>query len=161
MIISAIVLALVLGAFIFLILPPWMACGFGRHLRAPDRARLRRLRRAARPSQAISAGVARCADAQLVSAVPVENEAIYVWLMPEASESCAYVLPWSLRAAQQLQEAMSQAEADGTAVRMSVPLESSLEDREPMFHAMPQLAMPPKDYQPGNPLVHRQPDKTS
>jgi hypothetical protein len=76
----------------------------------------------------------KLADAQVVSAVPVENKAIYVWLvMPESSEPCAYVLPWSLQAAQQLQEAMSQAEADGTAVRMTMPFESSLEDREAMF----------------------------
>ena len=30
-----------------------------------------------------------------------------------------------------------------------------------MFYAMPQPAMPPKDYQEGSPLVHRQPDQTS
>ena len=53
------------------------------------------------------------------------------------------------RRPQQLQEAMSQAEADGTAVRMAMPFESSLDDREPMFYAMPQPAMPAKDYQEG------------
>ena len=94
--------------------------------------------------------------------MPVENEAIYVWLiMPGSSEPSAYVLPWSVEAAQQLQDAMSQAEADGTAVRMAMPFESSLDDREPMFYAMPQPAMPPKDYPDGSPLVHRQPDQTS
>jgi hypothetical protein len=56
---------------------------------------------------------------------------------------------------------MSQAEADGTAVRMAMPFESSLEDSEPMFYAMPQPAMPPKDYQNESPLVHRQADETS
>ena len=56
---------------------------------------------------------------------------------------------------------MSQAEADGTAVRMAMPFDSSLEDSEPMFYAMPQPAMPPKDYQEDSPLVHRQPDQTS
>jgi hypothetical protein len=102
------------------------------------------------------------ANAEVVSAVPVENKAIYVWLiMPDSSEPCAYVLPWSLQAAQQLQEAMSQAEANGTAVRMTMPFESSLDDREPMFYAMPQPAMPPKDYQEGGPLIHRQPETTS
>ena len=44
------------------------------------------------------------ADAQVLSAMPVENEAIYVWLvMPGATEPCAYVLPLSLEAAQRLQ----------------------------------------------------------
>ena len=72
------------------------------------------------------------ADAEVLSAVPVENEAIYVWLvMPDSLEPRAYVLPWSVQAAQQLQEAMSQAEAEGTAVRMTLPFEPSLDDREP------------------------------
>jgi hypothetical protein len=44
---------------------------------------------------------------------------------------------------------------------MTMPFESSLDDREPMFYAMPQPAMPPKDDQEGSPLVHRQPDETS
>ena len=84
--------------------------------------------------------------------MPVENEAIYVWLvMPGATEPCAYALPWSLEAAQQLQDAMNQAEADGTAVLMGMPFEASLDDREPMFYAMPQPAMPPKDYPEGAP----------
>jgi hypothetical protein len=97
-----------------------------------------------------------------VSAVPVENQAIYVWLMmPNSSEPCAYVLPWSLAVRQQLQQAMSQAEADRTAVRIVMPFESSLDNREPMFYAIPWPAVPPKDYQEGSPLVHRQPDETS
>jgi hypothetical protein len=44
---------------------------------------------------------------------------------------------------------------------MAMPYESSLDHREPMFYAMPQPAMPPKDYPEGSPLVHRQPDETS
>jgi hypothetical protein len=161
MIISAAILALLLGAFVFLILP---RAGLARRklsggifvvlieviygggidlLGRPKPLRL------------------EAADAQVVSAMPVENEAIYVWLiMPDSSEPCAYVLPWSLQAAQQLQEAMSQAEAEGTGVRMTMPFGASLDDREPMFYAMPQPAMPPKDYQ-GGPLVHRQPDTAS
>jgi hypothetical protein len=90
--------------------------------------------------------------------VPVEHEAIYLWLvMPDSLEPRAYVLPWSMQAAQQLQEAMSQAEADGTAVRMTMPFEPSLDDREPMFYALPQPAMPPKDYRGAPPLVYEQP----
>ena len=34
-------------------------------------------------------------------------------------------------------DAMNQAEADGTAVLMGMPFEASLDDREPMFYAMP------------------------
>ena len=165
MIISAIVFALLLGAFVFLILPRaglarrtlsvgmfvvLIAVVYGGCIELLGRPKPLRLE------------WRDAADAEVVSAVPVENKAIYVWLiMPDSSEPCAYVLPWSLQAAQQLQEAMSQAEADGTAVRMTMPFESSLDDREPMFYAMPQPAMPPKDYQHGSPLVHQQPDQTS
>lgn len=160
MILSAILFALLLGTFVFLILP-----------------------RAALARRALSVGIfvlliavvyggsiellgrpkplrlewREAADAQVVSAVPIENEAIYVWLiMPASSEPIAYVLPWSVQVAQQLQEAMSQAEADGTAVRMAMPFEPSLDEREPMFYAMPQPSMPPKDYQAESPLVLRQ-----
>jgi hypothetical protein len=165
MIISAIIFASLLGAFIFLILPRaglarrtlsvsifvlLIAVVYGGSIELLGRPKPLRLE------------WRDAADAEVVSAVPVENKAIYVWLiMPDSSEPCAYVLPWSLQTAQQLQEAMSQAEADGTAVRMVMPFESSLEDREPMFYAMPQPAMPPKDYRGGSPLVHRQTDETS
>jgi hypothetical protein len=164
MIVSAIVFALLLGAFIFLILPRaglvrralsvgifvlLIALVYGGSIELLGRPKPLRLE------------WRDAADARVVSALPVENEAIYVWLMmSESSEPCAYALPWSLQAAQQLQEAMSQAEAAGTTVRMTMPFEASLDDREPMFYAMPQPAMPPKEYQEGSPLVHRQPDET-
>ena len=61
------------------------------------------------------------AKAQVVGAVPIENEAIYVWLTTAGSpEPRAYVLPWSQQAAQQLQDAMGKAEADGTGVEMKM-----------------------------------------
>jgi hypothetical protein len=161
MIISAIVFALLLGTFIFLILPRaglarralsvgifvlLIAVVYGGAIELLGRPKPLRLE------------WRDAADAQVLSAVPVENEAIYLWLIrPDSSEPRAYVLPWSVQAAQQLQEAMSQAQADGTAVRMTMPFESGLEDREPMFYAMPQPAMPPKDYQGEPPLVY-QPD---
>jgi hypothetical protein len=155
MIISAVVFALLLGAFIFFVLPRaglarralsvgifvlLIAVVYGGSIELLGRPKPLRLE------------WRRAADAQVVSAVPVENQAIYVWLMmPNPSEPCAYVLPWSLAVAQQLQEAMSQAEAHGTPARIVMPFESSLDDREPMFYAMPQPAMPPKDYQEGQP----------
>jgi hypothetical protein len=160
MIISAIVFALLLGAFVFLILPRaglarrtisvgifvlLIAVVYGGAIELLGRPKPLRLE------------WREAADAEVLSAVPVENEAIYVWLItPDSSEPRAYVLPWSVQAAQQLQEARSQAEADGTGVRMTMPFESSLHDREPMFYAMPQPAMPPKDYEGDGPLVYRQ-----
>jgi hypothetical protein len=165
MIISAIVFALLLGAFIFVILPRaglarrTLSVGIFVVLIAVVYAGSIELLGRPKPLRLEWRGGA---DAQVLSAMPVENEAIYVWLvMPGSSEPRAYVLPWSLEAAQQLQEAMNQAEADGSAVHMAMPYEASLDDREPMFYPMPQPAMPPKDYPEGNPLVHRQPDRTS
>jgi hypothetical protein len=162
MIISAIVFALLLGTFIFLILPRaglarralsvgifvlLIAVVYGGAIELLGRPKPLRLE------------WRDAADAEVLSAVPVEDEAIYVWLvMPDSLEPRAYVLPWSVQAAQQLQDAMSQAQAEGTAVRMAMPFEPSLEDREPMFYAMPQPAMPPKNDRGDPPLVYRQPD---
>jgi hypothetical protein len=161
MIVSAIVFALLLGAFIFLILPRaglarrtlsvaifivLIAVVYGGAIELLGRPKPVRLE------------WRNAADAEVLSAVPVEHEAIYLWLvMPDSLEPRAYVLPWSMQAAQQLQEAMSQAEADGTAVRMTMPFEPSLDDREPMFYALPQPAMSPKDYRGAPPLVYEQP----
>jgi hypothetical protein len=84
--------------------------------------------------------------ARVLGAVPVEGEAIYVWLaLPNSPEPHAYTLPWSMEVAQQLQTAMSEAEAKGTTVQM-MPSEAGLDDREQKFYATPQPPMPAKDY---------------
>jgi hypothetical protein len=46
--------------------------------------------------------------------------------------------------AEQLQQALREAEQNGRGVRMRLPFEPSLEDREPKFYAPPQPALPPK-----------------
>ena len=165
MIISAIVFALLLGAFIFLILP---------------RARLAR--------RTLSVGIfvlligviyggsiellgrpkplrlewRGTADAQVLGAMPVENEAIYVWLvMPGASEPCAYVLPWSLEAAQQLQDAMNQAEADGTAVRWGCRSRPASMIASPCSTPCPSQRCRLRTIRSSTPLIHLQPDETS
>ncbi|ESY94391.1 hypothetical protein [Mesorhizobium sp. LNHC209A00] len=100
------------------------------------------------------------AKAQVVGAVPVENEAIYVWLItPVSTEPRFYVLPWSQQAAQQLQDAMGKAEADGTGVEMKMQTtDAGLNARAPMFYARPQPPLPAKDYQSGErPLVYARP----
>jgi hypothetical protein len=63
--------------------------------------------------------------------------------------------------AQQLQTAMSEAEARGTTVQMVMPAEAGLDDREPNFYAAPQPAMPLKDYRDAGRLVYQQPDTAS
>jgi hypothetical protein len=165
MIAAAVVFAALLGAFIFGVLPraglarralsagmfvALIALVYGGGIELLGRPKPLRLEW--RPS----------AEAKVLSAVPIENEAIYLWLaVPGASEPRAYVLPWSLQKALELQQAMSEAEAGGTGVRMSLPLDGGLDTREPKFYAMPQPALPAKDYDNAAPVTLRQPDPAS
>ena len=165
MIVPAVVFAALLGAFIFGVLPHG---GFVRRALSTGMfvaliglvygggiellGRPKPLRLEWRPS----------AEAKVLSAVPVENEAIYLWLdVPGTAEPRAYVLPWSLAQALQLQKAMSEADASGAGVRMSLPLEGGLDNREPKFYAMPQPAVPAKDYDGAAPVIFPQPDQAS
>ena len=162
-IISAIIFAFLLGAFIFVVLP---------------RARLAR-RTLSVGIFFLLIGVVYGGSVEL-SAVPSPSARMarhgggpggerradrergdLVWLtMPGSPEPCAYVLPWSIEAAQQLQNAMSQADSEGRG-SMGIPFEASLDDRKLMFYAMPQPAMPAKDYPDSTPLIHLQPDEAS
>ena len=75
-----------------------------------------------------------------------EGRGIFVWLQIDgAEEPRAYSLPWSQEQAQQLQQAMRDAQSNGTGVRMRTPFEPTLDPREPRFYATPQPALPPKD----------------
>ena len=85
-------------------------------------------------------------EATVLGSSAVEGEAIYVWLQLDGvREPRAYALPWDQKLAQQLQDAGREAAEQQSAVRMRVPFESTLDDREPRFYAMPQPALPPKD----------------
>jgi hypothetical protein len=80
-----------------------------------------------------------------------EGEGIFLWLQLDGvSEPRAYVLPWSLELAEQLQAAGREAERTQGSLRVRLPFESSYDDREPKFYALPQPAPPPKDL-PGPP----------
>lgn len=84
-------------------------------------------------------------EATVIAATMEENRAIYLWLLLEDGVGPrAYALPWSLQSAKQLQRAMQQAEAEGTAVRIRRPFEASEDPDEPLFYAEPQPALPPK-----------------
>jgi hypothetical protein len=86
------------------------------------------------------------ADAEVLAARQVENQGIYLWLqLPDIAEPRAYVLPWDRASAEQLQQALREAEQQGSGVQMRLPFEPSLDDREPKFYALPQPALPPKD----------------
>jgi hypothetical protein len=166
MIATAVVFALLLGAFIFAVLPhaglarralstglfvALIALVYGGGIEMLGRPKPMRLEW--RPLSA---------DAKVLGALPVENQAIYLWVeVPDASEPRSYVLPWSLEQAQQLQEARNQAEANGTGVRMSLSLEGGIDVREPKFYALPRPALPAKDYDSAAPVIFQQPDQAS
>ncbi len=79
-----------------------------------------------------------------------EDEAIYLWLRLEGTnEPRAYVLDWDEQRARELHEAQRGAEANGTEVRMRKPFAGGGGDREPVFYAEPQRALPPKHVNAG------------
>lgn len=88
-----------------------------------------------------------------------EGEAIYVWLQaPDAREPRSYILPWSTRTAQQLQDALRDGEARGTAVEMELARPQRGDDGVPKFHAQPQRPLPGKDRQDGRAVVFQHPE---
>jgi hypothetical protein len=99
------------------------------------------------------------AQAKVIGATMREGEAIYVWLEVEGADAPrAYALPWDMQMAQQLQNAMQEGQAKGTEVQMSMPFDPGLDEREPKFYAAPQQALPDKNYAGGNKtIVYQQP----
>ncbi len=97
---------------------------------------------------------ANATDAVVLGSHMVEDEAIYIWLGIEgAAEPRAYVLPWDRETAKQLHDAQRAAEADGTGLRVQMPFESSVDDRERKFYAEPQLPQPAKRIPDGGPQI--------
>ena len=113
----------------------------GRHLRVLHRSGLWRRHRAARPAQTTpgSNGATRCRCWRRRARCRSTIRPIYVGGVCPFRESRAPCFSWSVQAAQQLQEAQSQAEGRHAGVRMTMPFELSLDDREPMFYVMPEL----------------------
>ena len=151
MILSAFVFALLLGAFIFLVLPrgrPWqrtasaslfivlVAIVYGGA--AEILGRPKPLRMEWRDAQ----------QAKVLASSMRENEAIYLWLQfDDGTEPRAYRIPWSIQAAQQLQSATREGEANGTGVQMTLTAgDYGLDEREPKFYAEPQAPLPDKNY---------------
>lgn len=84
-------------------------------------------------------------QSEVISALPIEDEAIYLWLrLPNEMDPRAYVMPWDLQQAQELMKARGEAEEAGTGVKMGLPSDEGLDDREPMFYAEPQPPSPLK-----------------
>jgi len=159
---AAVAFALLLGTFIFLVLPRgrlWqratsatlflvlIAVVYGGSIELLSRPKPLRLE------------LWQQADkAKVISATMREGEAIYVWLQfPGADEPRAYALPWNIQMAQQLHSAMQEGQANGTDVNMSKPFEAGLDDREPKFYATPQQPLPEKNYGGGVTFMFHQP----
>ena len=88
------------------------------------------------------------AEADVLGAHAVENQAIYVWLsLPDAPEPRAYVLPWSQKAAEQLQTAEQRASERGTGIKVRLTFGSGSDSDEGRFYVMPQPSLPPKNAQ--------------
>lgn len=159
MIFSAAIFALLLGAFIFIVLPRgrlWqratsattflvlIAVVYGGSVELLSRPKPLRLE------------WRQAAEAKVLGASLREGEGIYVWLqMTGADEPRAYVLPWDMQMAQQLQEAMKEGQTNGTDVQMSMPFDPGLDDREPKFYAAPQQALPDKNYSGSDTIIYR------
>ena len=89
-------------------------------------------------------------EADVLAAALREDEGIYLWLkLPGFSEPRYYVMPWNRRLAEELQEAMREADREGAGLRMRLPFEPSLETRDvPRFYPLPQPKLPDKSYPP-------------
>ena len=101
-------------------------------------------------------------EATVIGSQMREGSSLYLWLQLDGeTEPRAYRLPWNQKMAQQLQQALEQAERDGTEARMRLPFEPSLDGREPKFYAAPQPALPPKDYAQPPAQVYEQPGENA
>lgn len=78
----------------------------------------------------------------LAAQVREDEGRILLWLQVATCEPTAYELPWTAQMAQQVQEAIEDAEKNGTQAKLRY--EPSLDRLEPKAYADPQPALPPK-----------------
>jgi hypothetical protein len=98
-------------------------------------------------------------EAEVLGAAFDRGKAIFLWVKsPDVVEPRYYTIAWNERTAEELQDALKEAEENGSSVMMGWPSEPSLELRDaPMFHALPPPALPPKP--PGEePQVYERPE---
>ena len=101
-------------------------------------------------------------EATVLSARMQEGEAIYLWLqLPDTPEPRYYKIGWSVEVAKQLQEAMREAEKNGSGMKMELPFENSWDKDSPQFYALPQPKLPEKGGEGGGggdaPMVYKHP----
>lgn len=83
-------------------------------------------------------------EATILSGHLIERQGIYLTLVWGEGEPRLYVLPWDQQTAEQLQQALSEAERNGTQTMMKRPFETSQDEQEPLFYAQPQQPLPDK-----------------
>lgn len=83
-------------------------------------------------------------EAVIVNGYLMEGRGIFLTVIWENNEPQLYVLPWDLDAAQQLQNAMSEADENGTQAKMRMPMRDVSERDEAVFYAPPQPELAPK-----------------
>ena len=83
-------------------------------------------------------------EATILSAHMVEPQSIYLTLVWGDGEPRLYVMPWDQQAAEQLQQALTEADENGTQAMMKHPFENTQDKQEPLFYAQPQPRLPDK-----------------
>jgi hypothetical protein len=84
-------------------------------------------------------------EATVQGAVIREGVGIFIYIeVPGVPEPLSYKLPWRRDFGQQLQDALAQAQKNGTGVKMRLPFEPTWDGRETKFYAMPQPRRPQK-----------------
>lgn len=101
---------------------------------------------------------ARAGEATVLGSHLREGDGVYLWLQLAGNvEPRSYRLPWDADTAQQLVEALREAEKNGSGVIMRLPFEPTLDRREPRFYALPQPALPDKDTGRDRAQVYKRP----
>lgn len=91
----------------------------------------------------------RTPDVDVLGSRIVEGSAIYLWLgLPGEEAPRAYVLPWNMELAKQLQAAMEEIARNGGALKGSNLFERSWDRREPKFYPNPIQKLPDKPTPP-------------
>ena len=98
-------------------------------------------------------------EASILSASYVEGEAIYLTLQWGQVPNL-YRMPWNRNTAEQLQQAMRDAQRDGSTAMMRLPFEPSWDRSEPRFYALPQPKMPDKPA-PGDGIEYKRPGQAA
>lgn len=167
MISFAIIFALLLGSFVFLVLPRgrfwWRTVSASLYVVLLGLVYGGAVEMLGQPKPVRLEWRSDMAEADLLGASLKEGQAIYVLLQfPDAAAPRYYEFPWSQKMAEQIQKAQREGQANGTGVKMKTAKGQAGDDpREPMFYAMPQPALPDKDYAGGgDTLVYQQPGTT-